>query len=118
MKKLSATKHRFPTTPRTRREIPGDNQHTKGDANLHLLTRSGQIAPGVQAELKQVNPKHESGRRKHKYFQWLTTNVGYPMLREHIGSVVTSRSSAPTGTISVPRSTSSILTTVSRHSFQ
>lgn len=46
------------------------------------------IAPGVLAELKQVNPKNESGRRKHKYFQWLTTNVGYPKLREHLGSVV------------------------------
>jgi hypothetical protein len=32
---------------------------------------------------------HESGRRKHKYFQWLTTNVGFPKLRDHIGSVVT-----------------------------
>lgn len=46
------------------------------------------IAPGVLAELKQVNPKDESGRRRHKYFQWLTTNVGYPKLREHLGSVV------------------------------
>jgi hypothetical protein len=46
------------------------------------------IAPGVLAELKQINPKSESGRRKHKYFQWLTTNVGYPKLREHLGSVV------------------------------
>jgi hypothetical protein len=46
------------------------------------------IAPGVLAELKQVNPKGERGRRKHKYFQWLTTNVGYPKLREHLGSVV------------------------------
>lgn len=47
------------------------------------------LAPGVLDELKEINPKHESGRRKHKYFQWLTTNVGYPKLREHIGSVVT-----------------------------
>lgn len=46
------------------------------------------LAPGVLDELKQATPKHESGRRKHKYFQWLTTNVGYPKLREHIGSVV------------------------------
>ena len=46
------------------------------------------IAPGVLEELKQVNPKHESGRRKHKYFQWLTSNVGYPKLREHLGAVV------------------------------
>jgi P63C domain len=46
------------------------------------------LAPGVLDELKRVNPKHESGRRKHKNFQWLTTNVGYPKLREHLGAVV------------------------------
>lgn len=30
----------------------------------------------------------DGGRRKHKNFQWLTNNVGYPKLREHLGSVV------------------------------
>jgi hypothetical protein len=30
----------------------------------------------------------ETGRRKHKKFQWFTNNVGYPKLREHLGSVV------------------------------
>ena len=39
-------------------------------------------------ELKKANPKDEDGRRKHKNFQWLTNNVGYPKLREHLGSVV------------------------------
>jgi len=47
------------------------------------------LAPDVLKKLKEVNPKQESGRRKHKYFQWLTNNVGYPKLREHLGSVVT-----------------------------
>jgi hypothetical protein len=47
------------------------------------------IAPGVLDELKRVNPKDEDGRRKHKLFQKLTQNVGYPKLREHLGSVVT-----------------------------
>lgn len=47
------------------------------------------LAPGVLAELRNVTPKDERGRRKHKYFQRLTTNVGYPKLREHLGSVVT-----------------------------
>lgn len=28
------------------------------------------------------------GRRKHRHFQWLTSNVGYPKLREHLGAVV------------------------------
>jgi hypothetical protein len=47
------------------------------------------LAPGVQAELKKVTPRYESGTLKHKYFQRLTQNVGYPKLREHLGSVVT-----------------------------
>lgn len=47
------------------------------------------IAPGVLDELKRVSPRTESGRHKDKLFQRLTTNVGYPKLREHLGSVVT-----------------------------
>jgi hypothetical protein len=46
------------------------------------------LAPGVLEELKLRNPRQESGRRKHKFFQWLTTQKGYPKLREHLGSVV------------------------------
>ncbi len=47
------------------------------------------LAPGVLKELQAVTPKNEKGRRKHKYFQHLTSNLGYPKLREHLGSVVT-----------------------------
>lgn len=47
------------------------------------------LAPGALEELKRVTPRNEGGRRKHKYFQHLTENVGYPKLREHLGSVVT-----------------------------
>jgi P63C domain len=47
------------------------------------------IAPGVLAELKRVQLKDEGGRPKHKLFQRLTANAGYPKLREHLGSVVT-----------------------------
>jgi hypothetical protein len=46
------------------------------------------LAPGVLDELKKATPKNESGRTKNKYFQRLTSNVGYPKLREHLGSVV------------------------------
>jgi hypothetical protein len=35
-----------------------------------------------------TDPKNELGRRTHKHFQWLTSNIGYPKLREHLGSVV------------------------------
>lgn len=47
------------------------------------------LAPGVLEELRSKNPKNESGQRKHKYFQWLTEDVGHPRLREHIASVIT-----------------------------
>lgn len=47
------------------------------------------LAPGVLEELKRLTPMSESGRRRHKYFQHLTQNIGYPKLREHLGSVVT-----------------------------
>ncbi len=45
------------------------------------------LAPGVLNELKRI--KLEAGRSRDKLFQRLTSNVGYPKLREHLGSVVT-----------------------------
>lgn len=47
------------------------------------------LAPGVLEELKKVTPRDDKGRTRHRYFQRLTSNVGYPKLREHLGSVVT-----------------------------
>ena len=46
------------------------------------------LAPGVLTKLKEVTPRNHSGRLKHKLFQRLTSNVGYPKLREHLGAVV------------------------------
>lgn len=46
------------------------------------------IAPGVLKELKRVTERSNSGRPKHKLFQRLTQNLGYPKLREHLGAVV------------------------------
>ena len=47
------------------------------------------LAPGVLDELRRLTPRDSKGRPKAKYFQHLTTNMGYPKLREHLGSVVT-----------------------------
>lgn len=44
------------------------------------------LAPGVRDELKQAQRKAE---KSGKLFQHLTTGIGYPKLREHLGSVVT-----------------------------
>jgi hypothetical protein len=46
------------------------------------------LAPGVLEELKRVTPKNDDGRPKAKFFQSLTSNTGYPKLREHLGKVV------------------------------
>jgi hypothetical protein len=46
------------------------------------------LAPGVLAELKRVTPRNEEGRTTARYFQSLTSNIGYPKLKEHLGAVV------------------------------
>lgn len=46
------------------------------------------LAPGVLKELKIVTLRNENGRAKHKYFQRLTSTIGYPKLRELLGAVV------------------------------
>lgn len=47
------------------------------------------LAPGVLEELKKTRKKTDAGTAKGKLFQHLTQNVGYPKLREHLGSVIT-----------------------------
>jgi hypothetical protein len=47
------------------------------------------LAPGVLDELKRVTPKDDKGRRKHRYHQKLTNDVGVSKLNRHLGSVVT-----------------------------
>lgn len=46
------------------------------------------LAPGVLEELKKVADRNDAGRPTHKYFQRLTSNVGYMKLVEHLGAVV------------------------------
>jgi hypothetical protein len=46
------------------------------------------LAPGVLEELKKVMVRNDAGRPTHKYFQRLTSNLGYPKLKEHMGAVV------------------------------
>lgn len=46
------------------------------------------LAPGVLAELREKTPKDNKGRRRHKYHQWLTDDIGNPRLREHLWAVI------------------------------
>jgi hypothetical protein len=46
------------------------------------------LTPGLLRELEQKNPKDEKGRRKAKFFQWLTDGVGHPALAQHLYAVI------------------------------
>jgi hypothetical protein len=73
------------------RELDYDVESVKRPQYFGVLTNDivyKRIAPGVLDELKKINPKGVTGRYKHRFFQWLTANIGYPKLREHLGSVV------------------------------
>lgn len=46
------------------------------------------LAPGVLKQLRERNPVTETGRRKHKYFQWLSDDYGQPALKNHLSNVI------------------------------
>lgn len=69
--------------PRSRVQRPQYFGHLTNDIVYKRL------APGVLDELRKVTPRNDQGRPKAKYFQHLSHNIGYPKLREHLGSVVT-----------------------------
>jgi hypothetical protein len=46
------------------------------------------IAPGLLEELEKKSPKDETGNRKNKLHQWLTADIGDPMLSQHMHTIV------------------------------
>lgn len=46
------------------------------------------LGPGVLKELEDKNPKGETGNRANKHHQWLTEDVGDPMLAQHLHSLI------------------------------
>lgn len=46
------------------------------------------LAPGVLDELERKTPKNESGQRPDRMHQWLTEDVGHPMLAQHLHSLM------------------------------
>lgn len=72
------------------REIAYDPMSVQRPQYFGVLTNDivyDRLAPGVRDELKKSQKKAEG--KSGKLFQHLTTSVGYPKLREHLGSVVT-----------------------------
>jgi hypothetical protein len=46
------------------------------------------IAPGLLKELESKSPKNDSGNRPNKLHQWLTDEIGNPLLAQHIHSLI------------------------------
>lgn len=46
------------------------------------------LAPGVLTKLREKTPKDHKGRRRHKFFQWLTDDYGHPALKQHLSNVI------------------------------
>jgi hypothetical protein len=46
------------------------------------------LAPGVLSALREKNPKDHKGRRRYKFFQWLTDDYGHPALKQHLSNVI------------------------------
>ena len=42
------------------------------------------LAPGILEQLQQRTPKDKKGRRKHRFQQLLTEDIGHPKLQEHL----------------------------------
>ncbi len=57
-------------------------------ANITIDLVYRRLAPGVLAKLKELSPKDEHGRRKHKLFQWLTEDIGHPALKDHLSGLI------------------------------
>ena len=73
------------------RGLPFPTSSVKRPQYFGVLTNEivyKRLAPGVLKELRAVTPRNEDGRPVAKYFQSLTSNLGYPKLKEHLGAVV------------------------------
>lgn len=46
------------------------------------------LAPRVLEELEERSPKNEKGHRPNKLHQWLTDDVGHPLLAQHLHSLI------------------------------
>jgi hypothetical protein len=46
------------------------------------------LAPGVLEELERKSPKNEKGERPNRFHQWLTDDVGHPLLAQHLHALL------------------------------
>ncbi|HWW05613.1 P63C domain-containing protein [Collimonas sp.] len=52
------------------------------------------LAPGILKELENKSPKNESGHRQNKLHEWLTDDIGNPLLAQHLHTLIMFQRSA------------------------
>lgn len=67
---------------------PDSNARTPLIGKLTSNIVYDRLQPGVLKKLNELNPKDESGKRKRKFHQYFTGEVGVPELKEHLSNVV------------------------------
>lgn len=53
------------------------------------------LAPGLLTELRRLNPPNEQGRRRLKFHQWFTEDIGHPALQKHLAILIAFMRAAP-----------------------
>lgn len=67
---------------------PGDSKPAEiGKLTKEIVYR--RLTPGIVRELEERNPYVVPGRRLHKHHQWLTREVGHPVLKVHLAKIIT-----------------------------
>ena len=65
------------------------NKGKKPQVVGHYVTNFiySRLAPKVLDELRVINPKNEKGNRKGKHHQYITSDFGHPLLKQHLAAV-------------------------------
>jgi hypothetical protein len=77
---------------------PYDPSSIKRPSIIGTMTNDivyARLAPGILDELKERTPKDERGRRKFRFHQWFTEDIGHPKLQEHLVKVMTLLDASP-----------------------
>jgi len=89
-KKLAAWERRFPESYyRHIHRLKGWPYNPNSTARIPVIGKMtndlvySRLAPFVLQEMQRLTPKDDAGRRKHKFFQLLTNDIGLPELQSH-----------------------------------
>lgn len=77
---------------------PYDPSSVKHPSIIGTMTNDivyARLAPGILEQLKERTPKDEKGRRKFRFHQWFTEDLGHPKLQEHLVKAMTLMDASP-----------------------